>query len=174
MSVAKAADLLASHYPGVDRSRLLAGALLHDIGKVRELRMQGGLVEYTDIGRLKGHLVICCEMVTEVAGKIENFPDELLSEIQHMILSHHGRLEFGSPTVPMTVESFMLSMVDDLDAKMNVMEQLRRKMTGEEPSWTEYQRILERYLYLGPLREQPGATAEQNGQQDGRRQPSLF
>lgn len=172
LSVVKAADLLGSHYPGVDRSLLLAGAFLHDIGKVRELNMNGGVVEYTDIGRLKGHLVIGSEMIGDAAGRIEGFPEELLLQLQHLVLSHHGRQEFGSPTVPMTVESFLLSMVDDLDAKMNIMEQLRRKMKTEEPEWTEYQRILERYLLLGGFTDESQAAG--GAVPDGRHQPSLF
>ena len=127
LSVAKVADFLAKHYEGVDRSLLLAGALLHDIGKLEELKMESGLVEYTVRGRLKGHLVIGSEMVAAVAGKIRDFPEELLEQLQHLILSHHGRHEFGSPAVPMTVEAFILSFLDDLDAKMNITEQLQKK-----------------------------------------------
>lgn len=149
LSVGKAADALAAHYEGVNRSLLLTGALLHDIGKLVELQMECGVVDYTVQGRLKGHLVIGSEMVGHAAAKIRNFPEELMSQVQHLILSHHGRQEFGSPTVPMTVEAFMLSFLDDLDAKMNIIEQLRRKMENEELSWTDYQRSLERYLYLG-------------------------
>ena len=149
LSVGKAADSLASHYEGIDRSLLLTGALLHDIGKLEELKMECGIVDYTVQGRLKGHLVIGSEMVGKAADKIRNFPEELISQVQHLILSHHGRQEFGSPTVPMTVEAFMLSFLDDLDAKMNIIEQLRRKMENEDLNWTDYQRSLERYLYLG-------------------------
>jgi 3'-5' exoribonuclease len=171
LSVAGVADFLAKHYAGVDRSLLIAGALLHDIGKLEELKMDGGSVEYTVRGRLKGHLVIGSEMVAQAAGKIDNFPDELLEQLQHLILSHHGRQEFGSPTVPMTVEAFMLSFLDDLDAKMNITEQLRRKMDKKEKSWTDYQRILERYLYLGGFGEK---GQEDEIAQAGSRQPSLF
>jgi len=172
LSVAKVADFLARHYVGVDRSLLLAGAFLHDIGKLEELKMDGGLVEYTVRGRLKGHLVIGSEMVARAAAKIRDFPEELLEQLQHLILSHHGRHEFGSPTVPMTVEAFILSFLDDLDAKMNITEQLRRKMNNEEMSWTEYQRSLERYLYLGGYeeKEQESEVLRSNDS----RQPSLF
>lgn len=151
LSVARIADGLAVHYSGVDRSLLLAGALLHDIGKVEELAMDVALINYTAQGRLKGHLVMGSEMVAEAAAHIKDFPAELLTQLQHLILSHHGRQEFGSPTVPMTIEAFVLSFVDDLDAKMNLMEQLRKKMKDPGLQWTEYQRSLERYLYLGPL-----------------------
>jgi len=172
LSVARVAEFLAKHYEGVDRSLLLAGALLHDIGKLEELKMESGLIEYTVRGRLKGHLVIGSEMVARAAAKIPDFPDELLEQLQHLVLSHHGRQEFGSPAVPMTVEAFMLSFLDDLDAKMNITEQLRRKMDNKEMSWTDYQRSLERYLYLGGFgeKEPEGEVVQPNGS----RQPSLF
>ncbi len=172
LSVAKIADFLAKHYEGVDRSLLLAGALLHDIGKLEELQMEAGIVEYTVRGRLKGHLVIGSEMVAGAAGRIPDFPEELLEQLQHLILSHHGRQEFGSPAVPMTVEAFILSFLDDLDAKMNITEQLRRKMDNEEMSWTDYQRSLDRYLYLGGFGEQE--LENEVSKPVGSRQPSLF
>lgn len=177
LSVAQIADLLSSHYEGLDRSLLIAGALLHDIGKLEELTVNAGIVDYTDRGRLLGHLVIGSEMVASAATQIKEFPKDTLEQLQHLILSHHGRKEFGSPTVPMTVEAFVLSFLDDMDAKMNLAEQLRRKMETEEMSWTEYQRSLERYLYLGgfekkePLGEPLGDAVDTD---NGRRQPSLF
>ncbi len=173
LSVARTGEFLAEHYTGVDRSLLIAGALLHDIGKLEELTMAGGLVDYTVRGRLKGHLVIGSEMIALAAGKIRDFPEELLEQLQHLILSHHGRQEFGSPTVPMTVEALILSFLDDLDAKMNITEQLRRKMAGTELSWTEYQRTLERYLYLGGLHKQE-AQLDEVRSENSSRQPSLF
>ncbi len=173
LSVAKVADFLAQHYAGVDRSMLLAGALLHDIGKLQELQMDGGLVDYTVRGRLKGHLVIGSEMVAQAAGKIRDFPGELLEQLQHLILSHHGRQEFGSPAVPMTVEAFILSFLDDLDAKMNITEQLRRKMDKAAMGWTDYQRSLERYLYLGGFPEDNAMTSEPVPPVVNR-QPTLF
>lgn len=173
LSVGKIADFLAGHYEGVDRCLLIAGALLHDIGKLEELAFDGGLVEYTVCGRLKGHLVIGSEMVGQAAGKIRDFPSELLEQLQHIILSHHGRQEFGSPTVPMTVEAFMLSFLDDLDAKMNVTEQLRRKMDSEEKNWTGYQRSLERFLYLGGFQKKE-TEGEEAQPESNQRQPSLF
>lgn len=172
LSVARAADFLSRHYEGIDRSLLISGALLHDIGKLEELKVEGGLVEYTARGRLKGHLVIGSEMVGKAAATIDDFPEQLLEQLQHLILSHHGRQEFGSPTVPMTVEAFMLSFLDDLDAKMNITEQLRRKMDKEELSWTDYQRSLERYLFLGGYGD--GDSANGGNRSNNIRQPSLF
>ena len=175
LSVAKAVAKLADHYPGVDRSLVLTGAFLHDIGKLEELQMENGVVEYTVRGRLKGHLVIGSEMVASVASRIAGFPPELVEQVQHLILSHHGKHEFGSPTLPMTVEAFILSFLDDLDAKMNITEQLRRKMTTAEPGWTDYQRSLERYLYLGGFPEtEPDLAETSRSSQNNGRQQSLF
>ncbi|MEN8190109.1 MAG: HD domain-containing protein [Thermodesulfobacteriota bacterium] len=173
LSVARLADKLASHYPGVDRSLLLAGALLHDIGKLEELKMETAVIDYTVRGRLKGHLVIGSEMVGMEAAEIKDFPTELLEQLQHLILSHHGRQEFGSPTVPMTIEGFLLSFIDDLDAKMNLMEQLRKKIDQPEMGWSDYQRSLERFLYLGPL---PAEDEKQEALDSStvQRQPTLF
>jgi len=172
LSMAGIADMLASHYPGVDRSILMAGVLFHDIGKIKELKEEVGLVDYTSTGRLKGHLVIGSEMVAEQAACIEGFPEDILTHIQHLILSHHGRLEFGSPTLPMTPEAFLLSYIDDLDSKMNLIERLRRKQKEEGWKWSDYQRSLERFLYLSSFSEDE-AEAE-NGDGHPRRQKTLF
>ncbi|PIE65322.1 MAG: metal-dependent phosphohydrolase [Desulfobacterales bacterium] len=153
LSVATVASMLASHYPGIDRDLVVAGALLHDIGKISELDHNSGVVDYTDIGRLKGHLVIGCELIGREAALVPGFPESLLTKLQHLILSHHGRLEFGSPVVPMTPEAILLSFIDDLDAKMNLFEQLRRKMKTKECHWSEYQRSLDRFLLLSPIEE---------------------
>ena len=170
LSMARVADALAAHYQGVNRSLLIAGVLLHDIGKVEELSMEVGLVEYTDGGRLKGHLVIGSEMVAAAAARIPGFPGDVLQQLQHLILSHHGRQEFGSPVVPMTVEALLLSFIDDVDAKMNLLEMLRRRLQGGQMQWTEYQRSLERFLYLNGLDEK---TAAEEFVSSGRQQ-SLF
>lgn len=159
LSMARVADMLAAHYPGVNRSLLIAGVLLHDVGKVEELSVENGVIDYSDAGRLKGHLVIGSEMVASAAARIKGFPRELLIKLQHLILSHHGRQEFGSPTVPMTVEAFLLNYVDELDSRMNMLEQLRRRQNSEGMAWSEYQRTLERYLYLDRLSDEGGDSA---------------
>ncbi len=148
LSCARLAENLAAHYPGINRDLLIAGALLHDIGKVKEMAFSGVVIEYTAEGRLKGHLVLGSEMIAAAAATIDNFPAELLEQLQHLVLSHHGRLDFGSPVLPMTPEALLLGMLDDMDAKMNMVEQLREKMEPGRPAFTEYQRLLERYLYL--------------------------
>ena len=176
LSMARVAAMLSSHYSGLDHDILVSGALLHDIGKTAELSSEGGVIDYTDSGRLKGHLVIGCEYVGREAAKINDFPEDLLTHLQHLILSHHGRQEFGSPVVPMTPEALLLGFIDDMDAKMNLVEQLRRKLKNGQTQWSEYQRSLERFLLLSPLAEDvstPVRTAEGNSPAAGK-QPSLF
>lgn len=164
LSMARVASLLADHYPGIDKDLVIGGSLLHDIGKTVELQNEVGVIDYTDIGRLKGHLVIGSEFVAQTAETIKDFPRELLIHIQHLILSHHGRQEFGSPVVPMTAEALLLSFIDDMDAKMNLVDQLRSKLRSEEPAWSDYQRSLERHLLLKPMA--PGETVEEPGEED--------
>jgi 3'-5' exoribonuclease len=174
LSMVKVASMLADHYPGVDGDLLIAGVLLHDVGKTVELDAVAGAVEYSDTGRLKGHLLIGCEIITAAAAAIADFPGELLIHLHHLVLSHHGRLEFGSPVVPMTPEALLLSFIDDVDAKMNRFEQLRRKLKTGTPQWSDYQRSMERYLYLTPL--DGNADLEQSKEKpvQSLRQPRLF
>lgn len=173
LSVATIAEFMSKHYHGVNRSLLIAGALLHDIGKLQELKSSAGLVDYTVGGRLIGHIVMGSQIVSKAAGEIKDFPQDLLEQLQHIIVSHHGRREFGSPTVPMTVEALILSFIDDLDSKVNVTEQLRRSMAGSELGWTDYQRSLERYLYLGGYQE-PSSDEKVTLDAQPQRQQTLF
>lgn len=170
LSVAKVVDMLTGHYPGINRDLVVSGALLHDIGKMREMGFEGAVVLYTPEGRLKGHITIGIEMIGEAVAKLKHFPRETLNQLQHLILSHHGRNEYGSPVVPMTPEAFLLSMADELDARMNMIENLRVKLDSGVWTMTEYQRLLERYLYLSGYEKQPGEKENQ----PRRNQPSLF
>lgn len=175
LSVAQLAENMASHYEGIDRSLLLTGALLHDIGKLHELSYNRGVIDYTDSGRLKGHIVIGCEMVGEEGRSIRDFSEERIQQLQHLIVSHHGKQEFGSPVVPMTVEALLLSFLDDLDAKMNITEQLRRKVEGNEMEWTDYQRSMDRYLYLKGFETKRSHGGDVYDDSDpAKRQQSLF
>ena len=175
LSIAQVASMLAEHYRGIDRDLLVAGALLHDIGKTEELSNDIGVIDYTDVGRLKGHLVIGCELVGDMARDIKGFPPERLTHLQHLILSHHGRHEFGSPVVPMTAEALLLSFIDDMDAKMNLVEQLSRKVKSSSGQWSDYQRSLERYLLLKPLAAQEHMSDLQNSEDNSAtQQRSLF
>ncbi len=114
------ADRVAAHYPMLNRDLLLTGVILHDIGKIRELSWETGF-DYTVEGVLLGHIQMGVELVEKTIAGLPGFPDRLRTLVVHMILSHHGKLEFGSPKLPMIPEALVLNFVDDLDAKMQAV-----------------------------------------------------
>ncbi len=137
---------LADQY-GARRDLLIAGALLHDIGKLRELTYDVA-IDYSVEGNLVGHITIGVGMVRDVIREMPDFPRDLELELEHLILSHHGSLELGSPVKPMTVEAFILATADELDARLH---QVRRLLADDdtEGAFTAYNRRLERSLYKG-------------------------
>lgn len=138
----------APFYPEVDPDLLVTGAILHDIGKIRELQWKNSF-GYTTEGQLIGHISIAQRMLTEKVSAIAPFPERLRLLVEHMILSHHGKYEFGSPKLPMTPEALLLNMLDDLEAKMQA---LRNEFAAAEASgrprgeMTEWVRSLDRPL----------------------------
>jgi 3'-5' exoribonuclease len=149
-------EMAARHYPEVNRDLLLTGVVLHDIGKLQELRW-GSSFDYTLEGQLLGHISIGIAMVEKKLVNLSNFPENLRVLVEHIILSHHGKYEFGSPKLPMIPEALLLHYLDDLDAKMQTMrsEFLRAEALGRAPGQvTDWVRALERPLlntagYLG-------------------------
>lgn len=175
LAVARLADQVCGLYPGLDRSLLLSGALLHDLGKLKEFDFSSFPFEYTDQGRLVGHMVLAIEMIQDKITRIPAFPQELAAQLKHLILSHHGRHEFGSPALPMMQEAFVLNFLDDLDAKINYLGRLAGQARGEGYQWTEYQRNLERFLFVrghADMTPVPGTEAESN--ETDPRQRNLF
>ena len=146
LQMAAVGEMLARAY-NADADVILAGALLHDIGKLQELDYEVA-TSYSREGRLLGHIMLGSTLVRDVALTIDAFPPLLLSEIQHLILSHHGCLEYGSPVTPMTVEAFILSFIDDMDAKINMVRQAIRDDTGDG-EFTGYHSRLERVFWKG-------------------------
>jgi 3'-5' exoribonuclease len=130
VSLLQLADRVAGHYPLVHRDLLLTGVILHDIGKVKELSWEVGF-EYTLDGTLLGHIQMGSALAERTMNALPAFPPKLKTLVLHMILSHHGKLEFGSPKLPMTPEALALSFVDDLDAKMQAMSSEFEKCTRE-------------------------------------------
>lgn len=124
------ADRVAAHYSMLDRDLLITGVILHDIGKIRELSWATGF-DYTVEGVLLGHIQMGIELVQKTIAGLEDFPERLRTLVLHMILSHHGKLEFGSPKVPMIPEALALSFVDDFDAKMMAVQQEFEKSERE-------------------------------------------
>ncbi len=130
VSLLTLADRVAPHYPALQRDLLLTGVVLHDIGKVRELAWDVGF-EYTVEGTLLGHIQMGIELVENTIDKLPDFPPRLKTLVLHMILSHHGKLEFGSPKLPMIPEALVLNFIDDLDAKMQAVASEFEKSTRE-------------------------------------------
>lgn len=138
---------LATHYGNLNLDYLLFGAIFHDIGKVWELQIDQG-ISYTDKGKLIGHMVMAVELVEKKASRIFGFPDELKDLCKHIILSHHGRLEYGSPKTPAFLEAFIVAAVDDLDSKINTISQFIDGERGSGESWSRFNQMFERYFYL--------------------------
>ncbi len=126
---------------------LTAGALLHDIGKVEELGYEKSF-DYTTRGRLLGHIVIGVEMVREKAARIAGFPPALLELLEHLLLSHHGEYQWGSPRRPKIPEALVLHYLDDLDAKVNAIAVFCRQQGESGAAWSKYNQMFERYFLL--------------------------
>lgn len=158
LSLTVLAKKVCSHYHDVNEDLLIAGVILHDFGKIHELSFDRSF-GYTDEGKLIGHITIGIDLISKEAAKIDGFPDDLLMHLKHLILSHHGKLEFGSPKRPKTLEALVLSFIDDMDAKINAFQSLRDESGGD---WSGYSRIFERYMYKVPYGgdEMTGEDAE--------------
>jgi len=141
------AAAVSTHYPELDPDLLLTGVVLHDIGKIDELRYARG-IDYSDEGRLLGHIVIGVSLVREKSRAISGFPAPLAMLVEHLILSHHGTHEFGSPSLPQIPEAVMLHFIDDIDSKMASMRATLERAPGEPGAelWTERNPSLRRAL----------------------------
>jgi 3'-5' exoribonuclease len=164
LSVCKLAKITAAHYKNVDVDLVLAGAILHDIGKIDELTFDRGF-GYSTEGQLVGHIVMGVQMVDEKIREVPGFPPKLRTLVEHMILSHHGELEYGSPKVPLFPEAMLLHHLDNLDSKMECMRAMVDKDRHHEGPWTTYNASLDRAIlkklsYLGePLNGASPAAA---------------
>ena len=145
LSILGMADRACGHYRGLNRDLVVAGVFLHDVGKTAELSYQRS-IGYTDAGNLLGHIAIESEWISRAVGKIPGFPEELRMQILHIVLSHHGRLEFGSPVLPKTPEALLVHYLDDLDGKLEVMFRAVKEEAGSG-SWSPFSRALDRMIY---------------------------
>jgi 3'-5' exoribonuclease len=153
LSMLEAADRLAPLYPELNRDLLLMGVFLHDLGKVRELSYDRAF-GYTDEGQLVGHIDLGIEMLNAKVARVpdltgEPFPTELLLRLKHMIVSHHGTYEFGSPRLPMTPEAIALHYLDNLDAKIHSFTRDIRDDASGTSAWTPYNQNTQRRLFKG-------------------------
>ena len=165
VSVTKLLGRICDHYPRLDRDLLVTGAILHDIGKVEEFSYQLQL-DYTDAGRLLGHVVIGVQRVQEKISKIKGFPPDLSLALQHLMVSHHGEYEFGSPKRPKILEAFALHYADDLDAKMNHVSGLLDAGDQSASRWTPYQRVYGRYFFKGSTEERKDREIQAVGEEE--------
>lgn len=148
LAVAALADDICRHYPGLRRDLLITGALLHDVGKISELRFERSF-EYSDAGKLLGHIVIGVELVEEKLRQLGDFPMEQAILLKHLLLSHHGQYEYGSPKRPKTLEAVVLNFIDDLDSKINGVRTHLDKEADSDSGWTQYHRLYDRYFFKG-------------------------
>jgi len=148
LSMVRILDFLAGHYPTANRDLLIAGGILHDIGKIDEFTYDRA-IDYSTPGRLVGHILLGVEMLDRKIAAIEGFPADLALELKHIVLAHHGELDFGSPKRPKTVEALIVHYVDDLDAKVMAFQEFIGNSGAEDSEWTLFHRFFERFLYKG-------------------------
>jgi 3'-5' exoribonuclease len=143
----------ASHYEGLNLDLLLTASILHDLGKVDELSYKRSF-DYSDEGRLLGHIILGVEKVEDKIRQLPHFPKNLSTLLKHLLLSHHGQYAWGSPKKPMTLEAVMLHYLDDMDAKMNGIKQFLKTQVPDGSEWSSYHRTFEQVFYVPNLLEQ--------------------
>lgn len=155
VSMTKILAFMADHYPALNRDLLIFGAIFHDLGKIWEISSEAGF-SYTDRGRLVGHMELACELVDRKSQRILGFHSELRDICKHIILSHHGRLEFGSPKVPMFLEAMLVAMVDDLDSKVSTLQTWNEGERVSTDKWSRYNELFDRYFMVSDLKAKFG------------------
>jgi 3'-5' exoribonuclease len=145
VSLFRSCDLICQNYPQLNRDLLLTGAFLHDIGKIHELTFNRSFT-YTTRGQLLGHMIIELEMLQSKLAIVPDFPPEMKTLIEHLIISHHGQYDFGSPKLPMFAEALVLHYLDDLDSKMEAMRAHFEREADLDNPWTSYNASLGRPL----------------------------
>ena len=152
---------IGSHYGGLNRDLLLTGGILHDIGKVHELTYSSAF-DYSDTGRLLGHIILGIEMINAKISLIPDFPHDLALELKHLIISHHGQYEYGSPKRPKTLEALILSYLDDLDAKVADLQSFIQREQENHSKCAGYHQMLNRYIYKSLAAEGETLPTETN------------
>ena len=148
LAIAALVDLMSPRYPALNRDLMILGALLHDIGKIGELSYVRSF-DYTDEGKLIGHIVMGVEMIDERIRTLPDFPRGTAMLIKHLILSHHGQYDYGSPKRPKTLEAIVLNFLDDLDSKINGVSAHIDREAESASDWTSHHRLYDRYFYKG-------------------------
>ena len=148
LTVAQAVSALSAIFPGIDRDVAVTGALLHDIGKLETYDLEGGAISMSDRGRLHGEIPLGYYRVRRAIERLDGFPADLEEAILHIILSHHGALEHGSPVVPCTREATLVHMIDNLGGRLGSFDRIEKQLpTGEQ--WSTYDKALGGGAYFG-------------------------
>ena len=148
LSLVRLAKAIVPLYQGINEDLIVVAALMHDVGKVHEMSYDRAF-DYTDEGKLLGHITIGVEMLEEMIRKVDGFPRELRMLLKHMLLSHHGLYEYGSPKRPKTVEATILNYLDDLDSKINGIRSHIARENASSSRWTAHHRLYDRYFFKG-------------------------
>ncbi len=152
VSICKVMKMMAAHYNYLNYDLLVFGAIFHDLGKVWELEIIREQIQYSHKGRLLGHMQLACELIDKKSQRILGFPEDLREIMKHIVLSHHGKLEYGSPVRPYIMEAFVVASIDELDSKMDTMFSF---MTSERETgnpWSRYSEHFDRYFYVENLK----------------------
>jgi 3'-5' exoribonuclease len=147
LSVAQGVSAMAATFPGLDRDVAVTGALLHDIGKIEAYSWEGGAIELTDAGKLQGEIPLGYYTVRRAIEDIRDFPPETAEAVLHIILSHHGQLEHGSPVTPCTREATLVHMIDNLGGRLGSFDRLEKSL-GDGEKWSRFDRALSGSAYF--------------------------
>ncbi len=159
LSVCEICETMSTLYPHCNRDLLMTAALLHDIGKIDEYGYEKGFIDFTDQGRLWGHISIGAQLVRKAIEGIEkesSFPLELKKNLIHLILSHQGEYEHGSPVLPQTMEAIILYYSDEMDSKANAFQHIIERDTEPGKRWSKYIHLIDRFLYLNQGEDERG------------------
>ncbi|MBW2623032.1 MAG: HD domain-containing protein, partial [Deltaproteobacteria bacterium] len=152
LAMVRGASFIAGLYPGLNRDLLLAGVMIHDLGKIGEFDLDKN-GDYTTDGRLLGHMILGLDLVQAKINERPDFPADLTRLLKHLIISHHGEYEFGSPKKPKIIEALALYYLDEMDAKLNGIGGFIERHATEDTGWTDYNRLMERFFYQPDLEE---------------------
>ena len=147
VDVAEICNFMAEKHPELNRDLLVLAALLHDVGKIKEYSVTT-MIDFTDEGRLEGHIIIGERFVRSMCDRIDDFPSKLRMLLSHLMLSHQGHKEFSSPVVPMIPEGFVLYYADEIDSKLNALGRITDKTEKDGNDWSEFVRLLGRYIFV--------------------------
>lgn len=153
VSICKLMDFVGSHYKDLNKDLLFFGAIFHDLGKIWELEInKNNQISYMKKGQLLGHMYLSCELVEKKSQKILGFPEDLRTLLKHIILGHHGKIEYGSPKLPMFPEALIVAMIDEFDSKVDQVMNFVKTERQSGESWSRYHEKLERHFFIEDLK----------------------